>query len=125
MYCGCISLFILSVLDFVYLYLYLSITSLLMLLFFQGFTYIDPSLLDTLGTSTSRDHALSAHHHHRTEEMEKQMDDEDIFHKNVVPKKPKLETKIQKSAPTHVVQAGICDSKRTADQFQRGVLIYI
>lgn len=52
------------------------------------------------------------------------MDDEDVFHKNVIPKKQKLETRIQKSAPTPVVQADICDSRRPVDQFQRGVLIY-
>jgi len=56
--------------------------------------------------------------------MEKQMDDEDVFHKNVIPKKPKLETRIQKSAPTPVVQADICDSRRPVDKFLRGVLIY-
>ena len=53
------------------------------------------------------------------------MDDEDIFHKNVIPKKPKLETRIQKSAPTPVVQTGICDSRIPVDQFQRGVHIYV
>lgn len=53
------------------------------------------------------------------------MDDEDIFHKNVMPKKPKLETRIQKSAPTPVIQGGIFDSRRPVDQFQRGVPIYV
>lgn len=52
------------------------------------------------------------------------MDDDDIFHKNLMPKKPKLDTRIQKSILTPVVQAGIPDSKIPADQFQRGVLIY-
>lgn len=53
------------------------------------------------------------------------MDDEDIFHKNVMPKKPKLEMRIQKSSPTPVIQTAICDSRRPIDQFQRGVLIYV
>jgi len=100
-------------------------SSILFLFVFQGFTYIAPSLLDTLGTSTSREHALNAHQHNRTEEMEKQMDDEDIFHKNVMPKKPKLEMRIQKSTPTPVIQSGIYDSRRPVDQFQRGVLINV
>lgn len=52
------------------------------------------------------------------------MDEEDIFHKNVMQKKPKLDQRIHKSTPT-VVQAGLCDSKRPADQFQRGVPIYL
>jgi len=81
--------------------------------------------LDTLGTSTSRDHALNPHQHCKTEEMEKPMDDEDIFHKNVMPKKQKLETRIQKSTPTPMVQTVVCDSRRSNDQFQRGVLISI
>lgn len=52
------------------------------------------------------------------------MDEEDHFHKNFIQKKPKLEQKILKSTPT-VVQAGLCDSKRPTDQFQRGVSIYL
>lgn len=112
-------------LSFDLVYLSTPSSSILFLFIFQGFTYIAPSLLDTLGTSTSREDALNAHQHFRTEEMEKQMDDEDIFHKNVMPKKPKLETRVQKSAPTPVIQCGIYDSRRPVDQFQRGVVIYV
>lgn len=61
--------------------------------------------------------------HLRTEEMEKVMDEEDNFHKTVMQKKQKLDPRIHKSTPT-VVQAGLCDSKRPTDQFQRGVIIY-
>lgn len=77
-------------------------------------------MLDTLGTSTGRDQALSIHH--RSEEMEKPMEEEDSFHKTLMQKKQKLDPRIHKSTPT-VVQAGVCDSKRPIDQFQRGVFI--
>lgn len=73
-----------------------------------------------MDTSTSHDHALGIHHH-RTEEMEKSMDEEDHFHKTIMQKKPKLDLKVHKSTPT-VVQA--CDSKRP-EQFHRGVLFVI
>jgi len=84
---------------------------------FDGFTYIAPSLLDSLGTSTSRDTTLGIHH--RTEEMEKLMDEEDIFHKTLMQKKPKLDPRIHKLTPT-IIQNDLCDSKRPADHFQRG-----
>lgn len=87
---------------------------------FDGFTYIAPSLLDTLGTSSSRDHALNTNQNYKTEEIEKPMDDEDIFHKNVMPKKQKLESRIHKSTPTPMSQTVMCDSKRSTEQFQRG-----
>lgn len=76
-----------------------------------------------MGTSTSHDHALGIHHH-RTEEMEKPMEEEDHFHKILVQKKQKLDPKIHKSTPT-VVQGGLCDSKRHADHFQRGVRYFV
>ncbi|XP_025200674.1 ribosomal protein S6 kinase beta-2-like [Melanaphis sacchari] len=85
---------------------------------FDGFTYIAPSLLDTLGTS--QDQAICTNQHYKTKEIEKPMEDEDSFHKNVMPKKQKLETRIQKSAPTPMVQTVLCDSRRSTDQFQRG-----
>ncbi|XP_050435910.1 ribosomal protein S6 kinase beta-2-like isoform X1 [Adelges cooleyi] len=85
---------------------------------FDGFTYIAPSLLDTLGTSSSRDHVINSHH--RTDEsMVKSMEEEDHFHKTVMQKKPKLDPRIHKSTPT-IVQAGCCDSKKPADQFHKG-----
>lgn len=79
-------------------------------------------MLDSLGTSTSRDHALGIHL--RTEEMDKPMDEEDVFLKNLMQKKPKLDQRIHKSTP-NVVQAGLYDSKRLTDQFQRGVFIHL
>lgn len=45
--------------------------------------------------------------------------EEDHFHKTLIQKKQKLDPKMHKSTP--VVQAGLYDSKRPADHFQRGV----
>lgn len=51
------------------------------------------------------------------------MDEEDIFHKTLMQKKPKLDPRIHKLTPT-IIQNDLCDSKRPADHFQRGVSIY-
>jgi len=84
---------------------------------FDGFTYIAPSLLDSLGTSSSHDHTLNVHY--RSEEIEKPMDEEDNFHKTIMQKKQKLDSRIHKSTPT-IIQSDLSDSKRPTDQFQRG-----
>lgn len=103
------------------LLLCVSDTSLILLFFFtQGFTYIAPSLLDSLGTSSSHDHALGAHY--RSEEIEKPMDEEDNFHKTIMQKKQKLDSRVHKSTST-IIQSDLSDSKRPTDQFQRGVNI--
>lgn len=89
---------------------------------FQGFTYVDPSLLDSLGTSTSRDSTQGTYH--RTEEMDKQMEDEDIYHKTSMQKKPKLD-RIHKSTPI-VGQSEVFDpAKRPTDHFCRGVWTFL
>lgn len=75
-----------------------------------------------MGTSTSRDHTLGIHHH-RMEEIEKPMEEEDYFHKTLIQKKQKLDPKTHKSTPT-MVQVGLCDSKRP-DHFQRGVIYFV
>ncbi|VVC34636.1 Protein kinase, ATP binding site,AGC-kinase, C-terminal,Protein kinase domain,Serine/threonine-protein [Cinara cedri] len=86
---------------------------------FDGFTYIDPSLLDSLGMSTSCEHT-SGGIHLRTEDMEKHLDEEDHFPKTLLQKKQKLDPRIHKSTPTVVPAARLCDSKRPIDQFYRG-----
>lgn len=79
-------------------------------------------MLDSLGTSSSHDHALGIHY--RSEEIEKPMDEEDTFHKIMMQKKQKLDSRIHKSTPT-IIQSELSDSKRPIDQFIRGVTIHI
>lgn len=77
--------------------------------------------------STSYEHTLGnlGGIHHRTEDIEKHLDEEDHFSKTLIQKKQKLDPRIHKSTPT-VVPARLCDSKRPFDQFNnRGVPIYI
>lgn len=87
----------------------ISITSSLILLFFiQGFTYIDPSLLDSLGTSSS-------------DQIKKPVNEEDNFQ---MQKKQKHISRIYKSTST-VIQSEISDSKSPTDQNPREVTIII
>jgi hypothetical protein len=52
------------------------------------------------------------------------MDEEDNFHKTIMQKKQKLDSRIHKSTPT-IIQSDLSDSKRPTDQFQRGVTVYL